>query len=260
MAERKYYVLCESNCKFESMTKEQIFAAIAEATGNTPTGIDTAFITQIKESNKNKGTHIWTGTRAEYNAIVASGTQDPNTVYIVSTDGGILIDTDATNTLSKGEVESLIADKPDRKEVGEMIEDAQAVTEENITTDTDTKLAAIRNEMPKIEFGSYAGAAKSTEVGSDYSVSLTFSFTPVFFAIYATSGETMSVPNFFHWGTNSYRDVVADNGEDATDYSEIRMNFNGNTVTWYIKADETNAKSENAFNKSGRTYYYFAVG
>lgn len=260
MADRKYYVLCERNCKFESLTKEQIFAAIVEATGNAPTGIDSAFITKIKEQNKNKDTLIWTGTKAEYNALVANGDKDPNTVYIVSTDGGILIDTDATNTLSRDEVESLIADKPDRKEVGEMIEDAQAETEESITTETDTKLAAIHNEIPKIEFGSYAGAAKSSEVGSDYSVSLTFSFTPVFFAIYATSGETMSVPNFFHWGASGYRDIVADNGEDATDYSEIRMNFDGNTVTWYIKADETNAKSENAFNRSGRTYYYFAIG
>ena len=53
MSERNYYVLCDDNCRFESMTKEQIIAAIAEATGHTPEDIDAAFITRIKEQNKN---------------------------------------------------------------------------------------------------------------------------------------------------------------------------------------------------------------
>lgn len=52
--ERRYYVICEYNCKFESMTKEQIIAAIEEATGNVPTHIDDAFITKLKEINKKR--------------------------------------------------------------------------------------------------------------------------------------------------------------------------------------------------------------
>lgn len=67
--ERKYFVLCADNCKFESMTKEQIIAAIAEATGKTPTDIDSAFISKIKEINKGATVQLWLGTTAEYNAI-----------------------------------------------------------------------------------------------------------------------------------------------------------------------------------------------
>lgn len=45
MAERNYWVLCDDGCKFPAMTAEQVLAAIAEATGNTVTDIDSAFIT-----------------------------------------------------------------------------------------------------------------------------------------------------------------------------------------------------------------------
>ncbi len=83
MAERKYYVLCELGCKFEGMTKEQIFAAIAEATGATPTNIDDAFITKIKEQNKGGVIKVWRGTVAEYNAIAK---KDDDTVYIKTDD------------------------------------------------------------------------------------------------------------------------------------------------------------------------------
>lgn len=78
MAERIYYVFCEDNCKFESMTKEQIITAIAEATGKTPTAVDAAFITKIKEQNANVAVKIWVGTQAEFNALTE---KDANTIY-----------------------------------------------------------------------------------------------------------------------------------------------------------------------------------
>lgn len=75
----KVFVLCKNNCKYESMTKEQIIAAIAEATGATPTNIDDAFITKIKEQNKGDAIKIWRGKVAEYNAIEE---KDDDTIYI----------------------------------------------------------------------------------------------------------------------------------------------------------------------------------
>lgn len=78
---RTYYVICEDNCKFESMTKEQIIAAIAEATGETPVHIDDAFITKIKEQNHNGTLKWWVGTQAQYNAIA---TKDAATLYIIT--------------------------------------------------------------------------------------------------------------------------------------------------------------------------------
>lgn len=82
--DRRYYVLCEDNCRFEAMTKEQIIAAIAEATGETPTHIDDAFITKLKEKNKGAAIKMWVGTREEYNAIEI---KESNVFYFVKDDG-----------------------------------------------------------------------------------------------------------------------------------------------------------------------------
>lgn len=65
----KVYVICDNDCKYESMTKEQIIAAIAEATGYVPTGDDNAFISQILESNGGLSLSFWLGTQAQFNAL-----------------------------------------------------------------------------------------------------------------------------------------------------------------------------------------------
>lgn len=80
---RKYFVLCEDDCKFEGMTKEQTIAAIAEATGNVPQSIDEAFISQIV--NQNGGSlKLWRGTRAEYNALPEK--DEAGTIYHITDD------------------------------------------------------------------------------------------------------------------------------------------------------------------------------
>lgn len=81
---RTYYVFCKDNCRFESMTKEQIIAAIAEATGNTVTDVDSAFITKIKEQNAGTAIKFWVGTQAEYNALVAASGIASDTLYCTS--------------------------------------------------------------------------------------------------------------------------------------------------------------------------------
>lgn len=85
--ERNYYVICDDNCKFPAMTAEQVLAAIAEATGNTPTSVDDAFITKIREQNANNDLKFWVGTQAAYNAL----TPENNVLYII---------TDSDDTLS----------------------------------------------------------------------------------------------------------------------------------------------------------------
>lgn len=69
MESGKYYVLSAGNNLTEGMTKEQILDAIADATGQTITNVDDAFITKIKEQNKNVPIKIWAGTQAEFNAL-----------------------------------------------------------------------------------------------------------------------------------------------------------------------------------------------
>ncbi len=67
--ERKYYVLCDQNCKFESMTKEQILTAIVQAVENgTFDNIDTGFVTTLKTIN-NKSLKFFVGTQNEYDSL-----------------------------------------------------------------------------------------------------------------------------------------------------------------------------------------------
>jgi hypothetical protein len=69
MADRKYYVICDSGCKFESMTKEQILTAITNAVNEGTVGnIDTGFITTIKTVN-GKPLKFFFGTQSEYEAL-----------------------------------------------------------------------------------------------------------------------------------------------------------------------------------------------
>lgn len=82
-----YYVFNDANCKFESMTKEEILTAIAQAVATHEIhDVDTGFITTIKERNADTALKIWRGTQAEYNAIV---TPDPDTFYIITDDDSI---------------------------------------------------------------------------------------------------------------------------------------------------------------------------
>lgn len=84
--ERNYYVICDDNCKFPSMTYEQILAAIAEATGATPTDVDDAFISKIRELNRNNNLRFWIGTTAEYNELANAGQIESNCMYIITDD------------------------------------------------------------------------------------------------------------------------------------------------------------------------------
>lgn len=84
MAERTYYVIAGDNCKFESMTKEQILAAITQAvsTGEIK-DVDTGFVTKLKEKNKGEQLSFWVGTTSEYNSIQ---TKELNCFYILTDD------------------------------------------------------------------------------------------------------------------------------------------------------------------------------
>ncbi len=81
---RKYYCTCDSNCKFETMTKEQILAAIAQAVSTGSVGdVDTGFVTKLKETNSGSHITFWVGTRAQYEAIKE---KSQNCIYVISND------------------------------------------------------------------------------------------------------------------------------------------------------------------------------
>lgn len=111
--ERNYYVICDDNCRFPAMTKEEVIAAIAEATGATPTHIDDAFITKIKESNKNGKMTFWIGSQAEYNALPENQKNIQNRFYIFY-DEGEMDDIEADVAELKSEVEELQQKSPEK--------------------------------------------------------------------------------------------------------------------------------------------------
>lgn len=80
--ERKYYVFCDDNCKFETMTKTQILQAISKAV-NIGVVDDVQAANGIIEKNKGKLIQLWVGTQSEYNNIAV---KESNVLYIISDD------------------------------------------------------------------------------------------------------------------------------------------------------------------------------
>ena len=65
-----YYVLCDDDCRYEGMTKEQILTSIAQAVEQGyVSDPDSAVFSQIKEVRAGEAVRIWVGTEAEFNAI-----------------------------------------------------------------------------------------------------------------------------------------------------------------------------------------------
>ena len=82
--ERTYHVISDDNCKFESMTKEQILAAIVQAVeGHSISDVDTGFVQVLKEQNHGTGLKFWVGSSAEYNALQ---TIEQDVFYILTDD------------------------------------------------------------------------------------------------------------------------------------------------------------------------------
>lgn len=81
---RKYYVLCDANCKFEGMTKEQILTAIAQAVENGTVGdIDTGFVTTVKTIT-GAPLKFFAGTQYEYEQLTDE--QRQNLFAIITND------------------------------------------------------------------------------------------------------------------------------------------------------------------------------
>lgn len=79
------YAIGKDNNYFETMTKEQIIAAIqTAAAGGSLEGFNNcAFVSCIKEINKNSSFSVWIGTKAEYNAIAEPA---KNVLYLFTDD------------------------------------------------------------------------------------------------------------------------------------------------------------------------------
>jgi hypothetical protein len=95
---KKYYCFCSSNCKYETMTKEQILSAITQAaSGESVIDPDASYISRIRETNTGANITFWVGTQAQYNAL--QGNTEQNCLYIITDD-----------TLTREEIERLIGE------------------------------------------------------------------------------------------------------------------------------------------------------
>lgn len=106
-----YYVICDDDCRYEGMTKEQILTAIEQALENGHiSDPDGAVISRLKEINKGGATRVWVGTEAEYNALSPAPTAHKLAVRM-GADGVLYVCTDDT-TLSDYEKHTQDKDNP----------------------------------------------------------------------------------------------------------------------------------------------------
>ncbi len=79
------YALDSHNNYVPTMSKEDILAAIqTAAAGGSFEGFDnTAFVSRLKEINKNSSFSVWVGTQAEYNAVTE---KQSNVLYLITDD------------------------------------------------------------------------------------------------------------------------------------------------------------------------------
>ena len=70
-----FYVLCDDDCRYEGMTREQILTAIQEAVAQGyVSDPDNAVFSKIKDIHASAAIQIWVGTEAEFNALSPSPT------------------------------------------------------------------------------------------------------------------------------------------------------------------------------------------
>lgn len=116
---RNYYVMCDDNCKFEGMTKEQTLTAIEQAVSTgTIKDIDTGFITKIVEQNARAPLRFWVGTQAQYNALTD---KSDDTLYITDDTDAVATLADAVEKIINGEIETTCAQIANEAVVASML-------------------------------------------------------------------------------------------------------------------------------------------
>lgn len=92
----KYYCYSDNDCKYPTMTAEQILTAIQQAIENGAiTDPDEAIISKLVEINASNTVQVWVGTEAQFNAL--SGVSRVSKCVIrIGTDGVLYLCTDDT--------------------------------------------------------------------------------------------------------------------------------------------------------------------
>ena len=92
----KYYVLCDDDCRYEGMTREEILTAIEQALEQGfVSDPDSAVFSKVKEIRANATAQIWVGTEAQFNALSPAPTVNTSVVRM-GADGVLYLCTDDT--------------------------------------------------------------------------------------------------------------------------------------------------------------------
>lgn len=113
MADRIVYAICDDDCRFPTLTQEQILEAIQQAIEQGyVSDPDGAVISRIKEINANGSLQIWTGTEAEFNALSPAPTVGLSVVR-VGADGVLYLCADDTlmNTLLNLQIDEELSEE-----------------------------------------------------------------------------------------------------------------------------------------------------
>lgn len=93
----KFYVVCDDDCRYEGMTREQILTAIQQAVEKGyVSDPDSAVFSKVKELRTGTSTSLWIGTEAQFNGLNIAPTV-AKTVVRVGTDGVLYLCTDDTS-------------------------------------------------------------------------------------------------------------------------------------------------------------------
>lgn len=154
------YVICDANCKFEGMTKEQIYAAILQAVNEgTISNIDSGFVQTIKTIN-GKGLKFFVGTQAEYEALTD---EDKENLFAIITN----------DTTKEGIIQAITNLQNDLKKLIEQLENgsfvvgkANKIIIHEINNETD--LYNLATEYPNSSFAIYALDDINIDTDTDY--------------------------------------------------------------------------------------------
>lgn len=150
----KVYVICDKNCKFEGMTKEQIYAAIVQAVNEGTIGdIDTGFITTIKTIN-GFPLRFFVGEQAAYDALTDE--EKINLFAIITNDTtkeGLLEAIETLKTDAEEMREGVISGAIPAGKAKNLIKETKYFDIESSESEGEAGFDAIEYPVPFVEFG-----------------------------------------------------------------------------------------------------------
>lgn len=157
------YVICDKNCKFEGMTKEQIYTAILQAVNEGTIGdIDAGFVTTIKTIN-GLPLKFFVGEQAAYDELTA---EDKENLFAIITNDTTKEGIIQAITDLRSELEGLINNLENGSFVVGKANKANKIIIHEINNETD--LYNLATEYPNSSFAIYALNDINIDTDTDY--------------------------------------------------------------------------------------------